>query len=281
MSQFKNEFNQVIHNDDNMITGYRLGKRVQSEGRIGKNQKVDFGKEISTLIKHNSENEKLKAVAITADIISLVNGIQENSLHINYRFSTEGEYLTTGIITSHRVCKEFSHCVSKIIEAIQKSISFLYSSEKVVIDICEKLKDKKDLFDTSSLLIKHVPEIIKLMNEEKFYPADLNVSSKAWNEAVRSLRLSEQWDLDDENNSERYKNIINNSYEQYVYNDLVINAERSLAAQFGINLDTFKSEINSLLSPLQNEVKEIKDEIEKIKREKMNWRMSKKVYILG
>lgn len=240
IKDFEKEFDTIIHYKPNLITGFYLGNRVKNEAKINDFEDVLFGEEIQTLVKHNATKTKkgTRAVAITADIVSLAKGIIDpfHNLKINYRFSKDGFHLTTGIITSKKCCINYANHLNKIAEAIQKSISMLYSSNKIANDICTDIS-KKPLFNSITLNRYEIDKIIELIYQEKFYPADLNISNQSWSAAVKALSKTEHWE------SEELILQLNNSYSKFVDNTFILNSEKSIANQFGINLETFKKEL--------------------------------------
>lgn len=237
ISEFDKVFSTVIHYKENLITGYYLGSKVKKSSKISQYEAVAFGQEIPALTKHNSQVGG-KAVAITADIVALVKGMSnpKDTLIINYKFSKEGNYITTGVITSKKCCENNSTQLNKIIEAIQKSISILYSSEKIGEKICTAVSQKPQ-FNSTPLSPAEISKIIELINEEKFYPADLNITKESWNQAVKALAKTEHWESHEEAES------LKKSFGNYVDNRFILNSEKSIADQFGINLDTFEKEI--------------------------------------
>ena len=236
INDFSKEFSKVIYYNESFITGHYLGVKVKTSSKIG-GYGVPFGEEIQAIIKEDALSPQ-KSLAITADIVSLVKGItlSQNPLKINYKFSKEGSFFTTGVITSKKCCDGNSEKLNKIIEAIQKSISFIYSSDKMAGDICSNIS-KKPQFNDISLNALEISKIIELINEEKFYPADLNITKDGWNKAVKALAKTEHWDSKDENES------LKKSFDMYVDNRFILNSERSIADQFGIGLDSFEKEI--------------------------------------
>ena len=255
--EFGKKFSTVIHYKENLITGYYLGSKVKNSSKISDYEAVGFGEEIPALTKHNTKIGS-KAVAITADIVSLVKGLSNatDTLIINYRFSKEGNFITTGVITSKKCCDNSPNQLNKIIEAIQKSISILYSSEKIGEKICTAVSQKPQ-FNSVPLSSIEILKIIELINEEKFYPADLNITKDSWNQAVKALAKTEHWESEDETES------IKNSFEKYVDNRFILNSEKSIADQFGINLDTFDKEIEEkIIAPLKTEMQTIQLELE-------------------
>lgn len=247
IEDFEKEFTKVIHYNDELITGYYLGNKVKNLSKINNGRTVDFGTEIDVL----EEEEDFKKLAITADIVSVAKGISRttNALTINYRFSKPNEdHLTTGITTTVKCCQEHTEILNKIIEGIQKSILIIYSSNQVAEKICETIS-KKPAFNKVTIDQATISKIIDLINEDKFYPADLNISEKGWKESLTALAKTHQW------NSEIEKEVLETSFQKYVDNSFVHRAEKSLANQLGINLETFEEEIK----PLKEENKQLKE----------------------
>lgn len=247
IEEFKNEFTKVIHYKDDLTTGYYLGNKVKNMCQILNSDAVDFGTEIDVL---EIEEEDCKKIAITADIVSVAKGISRdnNPLSINYRFSKPGEdHLTTGILTTVKCCEQYPEILNKIIEGIQKAILIIYSSNKVAEEICEAIAQRPE-FNTALIDTKAILKIIDLINEDKFYPGDLNISEEGWRESLTALAKTHQWDDKTE------KEILNTSFFKYVNNSFVISAEKSLAIQLGIDLKTFEKE----LMPLKEEIQQLK-----------------------
>lgn len=239
INDFSKEFSKVIYYNENFITGHYLGIKVKTSSKIG-GYGVSFGQEIPAILAEDAQSAT-KSVAITADIVSLVKGISltQNPLKINYKFSKDGSFFTTGVITSKKCCDSYSEKLNKIIEAIQKSISFIYSSDKMAGNICATIA-KKSQFSDEPLTALEISKIIELINEEKFYPADLNIAKDGWNKAIRALAKTEHWESKDE------REVLKKSFGMYVDNRFILNSERSIANQFGIGLDSFEKEIKRM-----------------------------------
>jgi hypothetical protein len=250
VDKFGAEFNKIIHYNGEFITGNYLGKRVSQLSNV-KGKEVNFGEEIDVL---ENPDETEKQLAITADIVKIAKGLvkSDNPLKIHYHFSksTEDEFkgfITTGIITTKKCCEQYGDQLSKIIEGIQKSILMLYSSEKVAQLVCEKISAKQNI----SLQVAEIKKIIELIKNEEFYPADLNINREDWNKAVRARADIRLWKNEDK---------INTSFDKYVDNRFVHNAEKSLAKQLGINDETFEFEkgFEERLKPLKEEIEQLK-----------------------
>lgn len=226
IDKFQNNFSKVIHYEQEYITGYYLGNKVMNLSKIGAGVQVAFGKEIEELEKYNGHGDE-KALAISADIVAIAKGTTKSDLKINYRFSKTDDYLTTGILATKTCCDKHEKILSRIIEGIQKSILLIYSSTKLAEKICETIS-KKPEFNQTSIDGKVIAKIIELIREDKFYPADLNISRKGWTESIEALSRTQLWD----------SRVLADSYDKHVDNRFVYNAERSLAKQLGIDIDT-------------------------------------------
>lgn len=258
IDKFNKEFEEVIHYNDNYKTGYYLGNRIKNQTKIWKSNKVAFGEEIQLLCKEiEPSTTNKKCVAITADIVSLARAKSNSKIYINYRFSDEGRYITTGIITSNKCIDQNSNILSKIIEGIQKSISMLYSSDKIAKEICTKVS-KKEVFNSVELNEKEIEEIVQLVNKERFYPADLNVSKDCWNLALKALVKTEQWEDNEQ------KSLLENSFDIYIDNRFVLTSEKNIANQYGIDLTTFDEEVAAIIEPIKVEKDRLRLELSKI-----------------
>jgi hypothetical protein len=171
ISDLKKNFSKVIYPNDKFVTGCYLGKIVKTEADISNADciPVEFETEIPELIKINTAKKENRteqsAIAITADIATLAQKTmgKDPALHINHYFSRSGDFLTTGIITTKSACDKYPDLITKIIEAIQKSIAILYSSEKTARKVCAVIADKKqfkqkfcDKVDENSDSIKEI-----------------------------------------------------------------------------------------------------------------------------
>ncbi|MEA5006478.1 MAG: hypothetical protein VB022_08720 [Rikenellaceae bacterium] len=238
----RQKYKQLIYYNDSLVTGNYLGKEILKEIKIKTPTPVDFREEWDHLKTHNIGGNS-NAIAITADIVSLAKGMQlenKEKLAIKYRFSNEGEFLTTGIITSKNVCEKYPTVVTKIIEGIQKSISIIYSSSKTAIKTCEGIVEDGKIKEPIDK--KDIDIIVGLINKEKFYPADLNISKKCWDKALLAFSKAEQWD---NKTTKRYKRT---SFRKFVCNKYVYNSEKSIAKQFGISIRTYS--ISPVIRPL-------------------------------
>jgi len=287
IGMLKGKFSRVIHPNENYITGYYLGKKTRRLAKINDGALVDFGTEIAELKQCNVGTSE--AIAITADIATLAKEISCDNpkLHINHKFSiSEKKFLTTGIITAIKFCEEFPDIIERIIESIQKSIVILYSSRETAEKICTEVATSKfkDQFCEPNTQTKSISKIVEMMYEEKFYPADLNISKECWDKAIDALAKTDQWE-------DEYKNdILAHSFYEYVVNKFVLNSEKSIADQFGIDLETFESELRPMKEKLTNleqklgeKDKEIEKKIEELgeKNGEKDKEIEKKIAELG
>lgn len=243
IKDFKSEFEAVIHYNDTLKTGNYLGKKIMREACLQSNVPVEFGQELTILQTYGGQNKK--AVAVTADIVSLVKGLAKDQLKINYRFSSDGDFLSTGIITSAAKCLKYPEILTRVIEGVQKSIAIMYASEKIATRVCQLIAANPTFLGKSGsvkLDPRDVSRIVKMITDETFYPADLNISRSHWETALRAMYLTEGCP------EEEQKRRLEGSYERYVVNDFIVGSGQSLAKQFGIDLDTFGDEIEAIES---------------------------------
>lgn len=239
-------FQNLIFPNERFVNACYLARLVQQKVDIKESGLIPVPFE-TELAKLRIQNEVSKtAVAITADIATLASTtIGANpEFHINYKFSELGDFLTTGIITSKESCDRFPEIIVKIIEAIQKSFAILSSSEKNARRVCAQIAvtnfSNKFCPDTTKEDSEHICEIIKMMNKEGFYPADLNISKKGWDRAVNALARAKMWDEKDNETGKTVKQIYANSYYDYVDNRYVRKSERNIADFFGIDMYSFR-----------------------------------------
>lgn len=203
------EYNQVIHYEKNLITGYALGEKiVRKNSSRCKSITTNFGSEIQLCEVENKKNRKnnSRSVAITADIVSLVKSVnrENNPLRINYSFS-KIDYLSTGIITTKKIAEDtrYTQILIDIIEGIQKAILLVYSSEKIAKQIAgevatkintgiikEKIKGKIFPDDPASLIRLLKEEIC--IKEEKPNSEDSKISLGLKNKILKELTFPEE-----------------------------------------------------------------------------------------
>ncbi len=262
-------FTDVVHYDKDLLTGYYLGKKfksVNSECDVHLAKKV--GSEFKVLndtyqgFKERGEEGK-NAVAITADIVSVVKGLMDENKNkredfsVNYYFSKEKESLiSTGILTTQNAAtkKENHRILCKIIEGIQKSISILECSEEIASDICLRIANEKKI---ASIDIDVARKIIERINDENFYPANLNVNKEEWDNSIKALSKVEQW------SEKKTIDYLSNSYTKHINDTFLKGSLKEISKQFGITKEVFRKgindEINSAVLPLSLEINKIKE----------------------
>ena len=267
ISDFRGNFENVIYPNNEYITAHYLGERIKREANITGISDVEFGAEIGKLSDYNN------AIAVTANIAALADSMTKAiPCHINYSFSEkEGEFLTTGIITSKKSCEQFPSIIEKIIDSIQMSIAILYSSEKTARKNCAEIAKKsefsgrfaKDVDEASDSIKK----IIELVYKEEFYPKhDLRITKESWGEAVTAFT----------NDGASESKVL---FEKYVDNSFVL---RSTTKRLSIDLDAprnatpCKKHTNGGCPKIDALEKQIKDLQEKEKYFiKWLWKLSK------
>jgi len=237
INDFKEKYTDVICPNEDYITVHYFGQKVKEVCKYANERLifVKFGTEITEL-----GNRTARPVAITADIADLaVATTGERPFgHINHRFSiSQGEFLTTGIITSKKSCENFPEIIEKIIESIQMSIAILYSSEKTAKTVCAQIANAKENFkkqfkETMNADSLPIEKTIELMYEEKFYPTDdLRISKGSWLKAVEALTSVHKWKKED------IEKVKTTSFAKYVDNSFML---KSITKRAGIDLDTSK-----------------------------------------
>jgi hypothetical protein len=261
-------FTDVIHYDKELLTGYHLGQRFMEKNKycvphlaskVGSEFQV-LDETYKNFISRNEENKSV--VALSADIVSVVKGLMEKDIDesaqfsINYYFSKEKDSLiSTGILTTKNVIrkKENHRLLCKIIEGIQKSISIIESSEEIATEICLKVANDKKIAAIDKEVAR---KIIERINDENFYPADLNISKNEWNNTIIALGTVEKWPQNQLN--ER----LTSSYDDYVTNEFLKGSLMEISKQFGITKEVFRNEIddeiNIAIVPLKSELEEIR-----------------------
>jgi hypothetical protein len=227
----------LICPNENYRTGNYWGEKTRKKENIEKKELVEFGEEI-TKFKDISERNDSQVTAITADIAALVDERNDGWFRITKSFSTNGEFLTTGIIVSKESCEKYIEVIEKIIEAIQTSITILYSSKITAKRICADIAKAKfsDKFSGKEINehSKQIEKIIDLMYDEEFYPNDLSISKESWDKAVEALGDVQGWKSEETEENKA-------SFVRYVDNSFVL---KSITKRFGIDLDKSKNTIH-------------------------------------
>ncbi len=238
----KSVFNKVVHYDENLITGYKIGIAVRNKENINDCRTINkLGEEFAQIEE--------QTIVISPDLLTIANLCVNEEAYINYHFANADRYMpntyiTTAIMTS-KWClqKEFDESLKlvNVIEAIQKAKSIIYSSKQIAKEIlinmdCMKSisEDKKD--DVADF-------IIQIINNDRIYPSDLNISK-------------EQWESTNTNSGEPFSD--------YVYNEIVLRAEKKIADQFGITFDdTFADRLSEIKKQNNEEIDSYKATIQK------------------
>ena len=250
----KSEFEKVVHYDKNLITGYQIGLTLcQKEGITDCQTTKTLGNEFKYLNKKN--------IIITPDLLRVAIQCVNNNAHINYHFAKADRYLpnnyiTTAIITS-KWCINNSEETAKlirVIEAIQKAKSIIYSSKQIAREILINMDCMKNVAANKKVDVANF--IIQIINDDRIYPSDLNISK-------------EQWESTNTNSDKVFS--------EYVYNDIVLEAERIIAQQFGITVyDTFAEIIETeIKKPYVQQINALEAEIRGLKKNSLkdflNW----------
>jgi len=183
IAAFEDYFENIIYPNREYVTAHYLGKKIETEAKIANSFHVEFGAEI------DNTTDKNKVVVLTADIVSLSTAMSNSPYRfkINYSFpKKQGEFLTTGIITSKLSCERFPGIIEKIIDSIQMSVAVFYTSRTTAINNCIKVVER--LGRTNDITDDSIGKIVDLMYDEEFYPKhDLRVTRESWGEAVKAF----------------------------------------------------------------------------------------------
>lgn len=224
ISEFKEKFKNIIYPKQEYVTAHHAGNKFAEEAEITNRhyKNVDFGDEIK-----NVTAEKINSVVITADIVSLSEAIslKANNYYINYSFpKKQGEFLTTGIITSKASCERFPGIIEKIVDSIQMSIAVFYTSKKTAKNNCKRVVDRLTNCDQNTTSDEDsIKKIVDLMYEEEFYPKhDLRVTRESWEHAVTAFLNG---------TTQKEANVL---FDKYVNNDFVL---KSTTKRLSIDLD--------------------------------------------
>lgn len=251
----QNMFSEVVYYNQNLITGHKVGKSFYDKENLSSKQIVDrLGEEFNHLDNEGS-------IIITPDLLKIAYHQVKGNIHINYHFAKgdryiPSDYITTAVITSKCCLRDpYQHKLARVIEAIQKAMSIIYSSKQIAKEILLNMDCLSD--GCADVDRERVAEkIIEIIYEDRIYPSDLNITNEKW-----------------------CKTLSNDgpSFETYVNNDIVLEAERRIADQFGItanetfaevikdikqsyectveNLTTKCSDLHSSINALKNQLK--------------------------
>lgn len=239
-------YHKVVHYDTNLITGHTIGLKVREIEQISSSQTIQrLGDEFNYLDDDT--------MIITPDLLNVAQRCVEGVAHINYHFAQADRYMpntyiTTAIITS-KWCIEPGLDVSdklvRIIEAIQKAKSIIYSSKQIAREILLNMECIR-LIEDQDKKIKVADFIIQTINEDRIYPSDMNISE-------------DQWKITNSNSSIGFSDCI--------YNEIVLRAERCIADQFGITVnDTFADILANFLRPYQEKNEALLSEVSELNK---------------
>ena len=133
-----NHFEEVIcYQDDELITGYYIGKQMRDESGIRMINNVGFRKEMAPLLDEAETSGKF--CVVTVDIIRLAQAQHSGKkVYLNYRFSERfDKFLTSCLITTNEVCEKYPEILKDVLEGIQRSIFMFRSSESIARDVCQ------------------------------------------------------------------------------------------------------------------------------------------------
>lgn len=196
---FKN-FKKIISYNETLATGNFIGKKLKDDIGIPEIVPVNFGEEIERLLEERKKGNAV--IAITADIVGLAKeAYTEGNIFINHRFSKNSHYsnfLTTGLITTAEICENEPDTLKKVVEAIQRALLALRSSEEVPSTVCRKIAAAKRFYQKGQkkLKKKEISWVIDQIRKEEFYSPNLAVSESQWIKAVEARRGIEVWDDD-------------------------------------------------------------------------------------
>ena len=242
----KSVFNKVVHYDENLITGYKIGIAVRNEEKISDCRTVNkLGEEFAQIEE--------QTIIISPDLLTIANLCVNNEAFINYHFANADRYMpstyiTTAIMTSKWCLQnevDESLKLVNVIEAIQKAKSIIYSSKQIAREILINMDCIKKVSEDKKDAVADF--IIQIINNDRIYPSDLNVSKEQW---------------------ESTNTTIGKPFSDYVYNDIVLQAERSIAAQFGITInETFADNLLEIEKKYNKKIDELTSEISGLKEQ--------------
>lgn len=249
-------FSTIVHYGDNLITGYRIGSTVYNQEGIESVVKVKrLGQEFKELLPDH--------IIITPDLLNVaINCVNQNA-YINYHFAKDThnyistDYLTTAIITSNRCIQDKikNEILVKVIVAIQTAKAIIYSSDIIAREILADMNCIKNCKLDEKKASAVAKQIIEIIVEDHLYPYDFNISPQQWSSTTTEA--------------------LKQGFSKYVDNDIVLQAERIIAEQFGITIeDTFAETIDEKIAkPLKEEIARLEKEM--IERTSLSCRLKK------
>jgi hypothetical protein len=198
-------FEQAIFYDHRLLTGHFIGRRLAKMTHPHLSEvPVSFGEELPRLIREQQSGKK--AVAVTADIVTLAQEAGKNNVRINHRYSRNEfyqDFLTTGLVTTNAICEKHSEAITKVLLGIQRAIFILRSSKAIALDVCEDFADPARtpaLYQPGQTRLSRseIEWIIDLIQEEEFYPLSLSIAESQWNGAISARARADMWEHEDE-----------------------------------------------------------------------------------
>lgn len=179
----QNIFSEVIYYNSNLITGHKVGKNFYDKENLTSKQTVNqLGNEFNYLDNEGS-------IIITPDLLKIAHYQVLDNVHINYHFAKgdryiPSDYITTAIITNKCCLKEpYYHKLARVIEAIQKAMSIIYSSKQIAKEILLNM-DCMSEECTETDKEKVAEKIIEIIYEDRIYPSDLNITNEKWKKTL-------------------------------------------------------------------------------------------------
>jgi len=196
-------FEQAIFYDHRLLTGHFIGRRLAKMHPHLSEVPVSFGEELPRLIREQQNGKK--AIAVTADIVTLAQETERHNVRINHRYSRNKfyqDFLTTGLVTTNAVCDKHSEAITKVLLGIQRAIFILRSSKAIALDVCEDFADPARtpaLYQPGQTRLSRseIEWIIDLIQEEEFYPLSLSIAESQWNGAISARARADMWEHED------------------------------------------------------------------------------------
>ncbi len=250
-NDFAKTFRKIIYYDEALRTGHYIGKRAEKKSNLlhastyGKlhPERVGFGEEFSRLFAGQE-----RTVAITCDIVSmaLAKSDPAKKLSINHNFATNDHYkdfITTALLTTHAVRKEFPGTIDRILQGIQAALSIIRCSKEIAVNLCQDLSGD-DLFyhEYHPGRLKEESDIRWMVDQiykGNFYPNSLQISREQWEHTIDCYKkddigLDEMHEVFEEAKAK---------YDVMVVNQHLIAAQKNFAAHVGIDLALISKEL--------------------------------------
>lgn len=236
-SEIAKRFNQVIYYNDQLVTGNFIGRRFCRHAKNAKGIPVNFGEEIDVLVREKAKMNGRQTVAVTADLVSLAQGICRKDLVINHRFSKNTFYdhfLTTALVTTQDYCDEYPEVMAKILRGIQGAFVMLRQSKEVAYEVCVDVAKSPESHiykeNQEQMNDKEIRWLVELIHQENFYPASMAITSRQWNAAVQARGKAAMWETEE---TKEYSD----AFSSYVENKFLEMARKSFAREIGFDVD--------------------------------------------